>query len=420
MSPEAALAAALGRAFGHEPPARIGVAVSGGGDSMALMDLVADWAAPRATAVVAATVNHGLRAEAAAEANLAAQAAARRGVPHRILKPGAPVGRGNLQAAARAVRFELLAAWAEDMGLSHVCLGHTRDDQAETVLMRLARGSGVDGLSAMAEATRNAGLVWLRPLLGVRRAALREMLVAGGLSWAEDPTNSDRRFDRIKARGMLADPPLPGLDTDTLAETAARMAAARQVLNASARDAAQALARADHGGIAFAAEAFGALPDETRWRLLAAALCRVSGQAYRPRLSRLRAAEEAARDGHAHTIHGCIVAPDGMDLRIDREPAAATRVEGVGPGPWDGRWQIVGPACPDAETGPLGADDLARLGGVGETGIPRRALAASPAIRRCGRVIGAPLLRGKGLARDDWSAMPLWGTMSFVSDFGPD
>ncbi len=420
MSPEAALAAALGRTFGDAPPARIGVAVSGGGDSMALLDLVADWAAPRGTAVFAATVDHGLRAEAAAEADLAAQAAAGRGVPHRILSAEAPLGQGNLQAAARAARFDLLAAWAVDLGLSHVCLGHTRDDQAETVLLRLARGSGVDGLSAMAAATRSAGLVWLRPLLGVRRAALREVLVARRRTWAEDPTNSDARFDRVKARAMLADPPLPGLDAETLAETAVRMAAARQVLDAAARDAARAVARADHGGIAFAAEAFGALPDDTRWRLLAAALCRVGGQAYRPRLARLRAAEAAARGGHAHTIHGCIVAPDGTDLRIDREPAAAARVAGVGPGPWDGRWQIDGPACAGAETGPLGLDDLARLGGVGDTGIPRRALAASPAIRREGRVVAAPLLRGKGLARDDWSAMPLWGTMSFASDFGPD
>jgi tRNA(Ile)-lysidine synthase len=197
-----------------EPPA-LGVAVSGGGDSTALLVIAARWAHARGHAISAATVDHGLRAGSAAEAAGVAALCARLGIPHETLRAGnlRDAG-GNLAAAARDARFALLGGWARAQGLSAVLLGHTMDDQAETVLMRLARGSGAEGLSAMQAVLERAGVVWLRPLLGARRAALREVLRAEGISWVEDPSNEDAQYDRVKARQALAALAPQGIDVE--------------------------------------------------------------------------------------------------------------------------------------------------------------------------------------------------------------
>ena len=153
-SPAAALEAALAAVFPDARPTALGVAVSGGGDSVALLCLMADWAAPREVRLAAATVDHGLRPEAAAEAAGVAALCGRLGLAHATLRWEGWDGRGNLMDAARRARRRLLADWAAEQGLAAVALAHTRDDQAETVLMRLARGAGVDGLSAMAGKSR--------------------------------------------------------------------------------------------------------------------------------------------------------------------------------------------------------------------------------------------------------------------------
>ncbi|MCH8169255.1 MAG: tRNA lysidine(34) synthetase TilS, partial [Proteobacteria bacterium] len=178
------------------PDGTPGVAISGGGDSTALLIIAARWAGKRGRAIAAATVDHGLRRESAAEAAGVAALCARLGIAHRILPAGdlAAAG-GNLSAAAREARFALLGDWARARDLSAVLLGHTMDDQAETVLMRLARGSGAEGLAAMQPVLRRDRMLWLRPLLGVRRAALRAVLRDAGIDWVEDPTNQDAHFD---------------------------------------------------------------------------------------------------------------------------------------------------------------------------------------------------------------------------------
>ncbi|WP_114967069.1 tRNA lysidine(34) synthetase TilS, partial [Alkalilacustris brevis] len=181
----------------------LGVAVSGGGDSVALLLLVADWAAARGVRLRAVTVDHGLREGAAQEAEAVARLCAELGIGHDILRWQGWDGQGNLQDAARRARQGLIAGWARDHGLAAVALGHTRDDQAETVLMRLARGAGVDGLSGMAPLRLAVGLAWLRPLLDVGRAELRALLRARGVPWAEDPSNEDARFQRVRARRAL-------------------------------------------------------------------------------------------------------------------------------------------------------------------------------------------------------------------------
>ena len=181
---------------------RIGVAVSGGPDSLALL-LLANAARPGR--IEAATVDHGLRAGSADEATMVAKLCGELGVPHRTLLadwPEPPVA--NVQAAARAMRYRLLNEWAIEQGLAGVATAHHADDQAETLLMRLLRGSGVGGLggSRKARALSEEALL-IRPLLGWRKSALEAIARGAGLSPVDDPSNRDPRHDRSRIRQLL-------------------------------------------------------------------------------------------------------------------------------------------------------------------------------------------------------------------------
>lgn len=214
-----------GRAVG-----KLGLAVSGGPDSTALLLL---GAAALPGRVEAATVDHGLRAESAAEAVAVDRLCARLGVPHETLR--VKVGAGNVQAEARLARYAALAGWIERRGLAALATGHHADDQAETLLLRLNRASGVAGLSG----ARARGLVpatripLLRPLLGWRRGELAEVVAAAGVEAAQDPSNRDDRFDRARLRKALVN--ADWLDVAAVAESAAHLADADAALDWAAR-----------------------------------------------------------------------------------------------------------------------------------------------------------------------------------------
>jgi tRNA(Ile)-lysidine synthase len=366
----AAVFAALDRLV---PDGRLGVAVSGGGDSTALLIVAARWAIERGRTIAAATVDHGLRAESAAEAAGVAALCGRLGIAHQTLPAGnLREAGGNLSAAAREARYALLGDWARGLGLSAVLLGHTMDDQAETVLMRLARGSGAEGLAAMQAGSRRAGMLWLRPLLGIRREALRAVLRVAGESWVEDPANQDRQYDRVKARRALAALAPLGIGTEGLARTAWHLQRQSRVLERAMDD------------LACRARRWGALGEarldiaamrqdepDTALRLLADSLVRVSGARYRPRF---RALSEAlggvlSGAGAATTLSGCLIRPEGgpnaETALICREPNAceAMRPLGAGVTVWDRRWRVtVAGARPGpARLGALGAPGLAAL-----------------------------------------------------------
>ncbi|MGE4409898.1 MAG: tRNA lysidine(34) synthetase TilS [Sphingobium sp.] len=182
---------------GHSEKPVFAVAVSGGPDSMALL-----WLATRAFPgqVLAATVDHGLRPEARAEAEMVANWCAQAGIPHAILSPVTPIT-GSLQAAARAARYDLLRRWREEQGGDWLLTAHHADDQLETLLMRLNRSSGVGGLAGVR--ARNGAV--LRPLLGWRRAELAEIVAVQRLPHVHDPSNRDERYDRVAMRNRLAD-----------------------------------------------------------------------------------------------------------------------------------------------------------------------------------------------------------------------
>ncbi len=393
--------------FRTRPVRHLGLAVSGGSDSMAMLWLVLPWARAEGVAVSVATVDHGLRPEAAAEAAFVGRVCAGMGVAHRVLAWRGWDGQGNLQSRAREARMALLTGWARDVGVDAVALGHTLDDQAETVLMRLARGSGVDGLSGMEADREQAGLRWVRPLLGLRREALREALRAAGRDWVDDPSNADERYDRVKARRALDLLAPLGVDAEGLAETAGRMRVARRALETYARRAAAEVARVEGGDVVLARPGFDALPEETRLRLWSDAVRWVGGADYRPRLLGLQGALAEVAAGRRRTVQGTVLSRGRDAWRVTREWSAVRDLRGPVGAVWDGRWIVEGP---DAEVRALG-EAVDAVPGWRDTGLPRRTLMASPSVWRDGMLVAAPVAGfGRGwTARivTDWSHLTL-------------
>jgi len=381
-------AAALVAAF-PEPPARLAVAVSGGSDSTALLVHLADWAAVRGTALHAVTVDHGLRPEAAAEAAEVARLCDRIGLPHDTLSWQWD-GQGNLSDAARRGRYAAIAGWARPLGIADVAIGHTADDQAETFLMRLARGSGVDGLAAIRHSRSALGIRWHRPFLGLRRADLRADLAARGLGWMEDPTNQDETYQRIRARQAMAALAPLGIDVACLVDTALRMQRAAAALGQAAADAARRIAQVDAGDVVFDMAGLAQLPAETRDRLVAGALVWVASAEYRPRYAALQAALSAVTDGRAATLHGCLLLPGGNRLRIAREWKAVAEYEVPIAQTWDGRWRAKRQDEAGLTVCALGEAGLAACPDWRATGRPRAALLAAPALWRKGVLVACP------------------------------
>jgi len=368
----------------------LGVALSGGGDSMALLHLAHGWAAGRR--LMAATVDHGLREGSAHEAALAGEAAQRLGVPHAVLHWKHDEIRGNLMAAAREARLALLSEWALRNGLSAVLLGHTQDDQAETLLMRLGRGAGVDGLSGMAEARRSDGMLWLRPLLGIQRQALRDWLVERRITWVEDPSNDNPDFERVRVRKAMEALHLP---TAQLASVTANLASARDALQVFAQQVATG-AEMRAGSLLLPLGAFSRAPDEIRRRLMVAGVQVVAAAPYPPRRETVAHALRAVGAGFRTTLDGVIVQPAAGWLHFIREPATANRAGQIAPdidgrALWDGRWRLGGIA-PGETVGALGHDVLAKLDWRA-SGLLRDEAASTPAVWQAGALVAAPVLR---------------------------
>ena len=270
------------------------LAVSGGPDSIALMWLAARWrhALARGPRLVAVTVDHGLRPEAAAEARRVKRLARSLDLPHRTLRWTGPKPRTGLPAAARAARYRLLAQAARASGATHILTAHTRDDQAETVLMRMLRGSGIAGLAAMARESERDGLLLARPFLDISKSQLIATLKKARVGFAEDPTNRDTSFTRPRLRTLMPLLAAEGGDTRNLVRLASRLARANAAVEVLVDGAERYLALRDrqglHSGInakpfvagrldakTFDAKTFAAMPDEIRLRLLLRAIDRV-------------------------------------------------------------------------------------------------------------------------------------------------
>lgn len=305
----------------------VALAVSGGADSTALMHLVARWmdrtgrpqhCAGDRDAVTVVTVDHGLRPESAAEALWVKRRAEELGFSHATLVWPGPKPATGLQEAARAARYELMRRFVtEETALGDwptvraIVTAHTEDDQAETVLMRLARGSGVDGLSAMQVRACVGGVNVLRPLLATPKARLVATLEASGLSWLADPSNDCARFERVRIRAAREQLASLGLTSEALAASARRLARARDALEAAATDLAK---RADldvHAG-AFATldrSVVLAAPLDLGVRLMAHLVGLFGGHPEPARLSRVEdlCARLAVQPDGQSTLAGSVV-----------------------------------------------------------------------------------------------------------------
>ena len=382
--PAATIRATLDRLAGDLPA--LGLAVSGGGDSVAMLHVAADWAKGRKLMV--ATVDHGLREGSAAEAQSVARAARALNLPHATLLWQRETRTGNLMAQARDARLRLLSGWARRNGLPAVALGHTADDVAETLVMRLARGSGIDGLAGMAPWRDAFDMRWLRPMLDVGRADLRDWLRLHGHGWIDDPSNDNPDFDRVRVRQAIG---TLGLDIAGLARSARHIADARDALSEFALMIASD-AQFDRGSLSLPLSDLRAAPPEIRRRILVAGCRWVTGGDYPPRRATLIHALEAMMAQGRVTLDGVMLSPAGGRLRLTREAASAARADIALFGQiWDRRWRITG-LQPGQHVAMLGTDPLPGLGWR-DSGLLRDEAAASPAIWQGDRLIGAPLLR---------------------------
>ncbi len=352
----------------------IGVALSGGGDSTALLHL----ALAAGFRVEAVTVDHRLRPESADEAARVAGVCAKLGVRHavRVWQHGAVPG--NLMDAARRARMRLIEAWATERGIGHVALGHTRDDQAETLLMGVARSAGIAGLSGM-RPRWGEGVIFHRPLLDAGRDELRGWLQAAGIGWVDDPSNDNTRFTRIKARQALSALAPLGITAKTVAAVAGHLAQVQAALLAQVRSASQHLRE-----VAGALQIDPALwdePEEVQRQLVVAAVQWMAGKEYPPRASDIARLITAMRAGREATLAGCRH-HDGWLFREARALGGPVAVGEV----WDRRWRVSGAAGTVRALGPEGLQQCHwRL-----TGLPREVLAVTPGLWDGDRLIAAP------------------------------
>jgi len=390
------------------------LAVSGGADSMALMHLFSRWRERRPETPVealVATVDHGLRPDSAREAAWVARQARRLGLRHETLRWSGAKPASGIQEAARRARYRMLAETCLLLaggGPSAVVTAHQQDDQVETFLMRLARGSGLDGLSGMPPvrglAGRGSGPALVRPLLAVPKARLTATLVERGLEWIEDPSNEIDAFERVRVRRALAELEKLGVTRRQIAESIKRLRRARETVESALSQfeiavgldiVCSALARFDH-------EAFLAGPAELRLRLLARLVEAFGGQAEPPRLAKIESL--AARMEHTSwrgsTLGGCVIARHKTQITVAREFGRAGLPEIIlapgGRAVWDRRFVV---SLSPRQQGPvvvraLGARELRRLARLREGAfeLPARAAATLPAFWRADELIAVPQL----------------------------
>ncbi len=358
---------------------------------MAMLYLAHDLGLP----VQVASVDHGLRAEAAGEAQMVAKICSDLGFAHETLEWRGWDGRGNVQDQARLARRALLAQWAQRIGGGAVALAHTQDDLAETYLMRLARGAGVDGLSAMQPRFVADGTVFLRPLLHHSRDDLRHYLRARGAIWIDDPSNAQTRFARVRARQALPVLEKLGLRAKVIADVAHHLREARAALDYACDDLAGRVLR-ENCGIVSLDDAWRQAPAELQRRLLQRVIMWIAPQDYPPRGAALNGAIARLSMGRATQLAGChfLPQPSGvLAFREGRRALGPCRADGL----WDGVWRVNSRLPVEAgrmatvQIGPLGAAGLAQWDDWRGLGLPRAAFIAQPSLWQGPRLLATPL-----------------------------
>jgi tRNA(Ile)-lysidine synthase len=315
------------------------LAVSGGPDSTALMILAARWRDSLRTkpTLVAVTIDHGLRKESKAEAAAVARLARNLDIAHRTLRWTGRKPKTGLQEAARLTRYRLLGNAARKAGGTHILTAHTLDDQAETVLIRMSRGSGLSGLGAMQRISavpQDEELVIVRPFLGIPKARLIATLRATEIPYADDPSNRDPRFTRARLRGLMHSLAEEGLDAAQLARLARRLKRADLAIETAVDRAVADLFVELHGARAIAIESrrFADLPAEVALRVLGRALARIGdeGPVELGKLEALKSAldeaQNSAESRFRRTLAGAIVTLKDPQILVERAPPRRRKV----------------------------------------------------------------------------------------------
>lgn len=396
------------RAFGGCKSAVL--AVSGGADSMILLLLAKAWRnAGHSTPFIVATVDHGLRPESADEALWVGEQARAAGFAHRVLRWDGAKPRAGIQEAAREARYDLLASAAVSEGLPlpiAIVMGHHLDDQAETFLMRLQRGSGLDGLSAMPEVREMPGfdgVVLIRPLLSIPKARLVATLQSCGLGWVEDPSNQNPMFERVRLRKALVELEHLGITAAEIGLAARRLARARNALDGAAGDLIRCHAEPHAGACAvISAKAFDEAGEELQLRLVQRFIGMFGAPGERPRMAALEELAVGMASGSgAWTLAGCRLRRGSDSIQAMREhgrrglpsielAAGESRL-------WDGRFRVsASSALPRPlqvralTPGELASLRRAQTGTPIEVpaGLPRAALLTLPSFWEGDRLLG--------------------------------
>lgn len=309
------------------------LAVSGGPDSMALLGLAAEWRESRqAPRIAVATVDHGLRPGSAAEAGMVAAAAEGFGLTHAVLSWAGPKPATRLQEAAREARYALLTGYAAANGLTHLVTAHTADDQAETVLFRISRGSGPAGLIGMRGCVARGPVRHVRPLLGVRKWRLMATCRERGWPFVDDPSNRDPRFARVRWRRLASALDAEGLTAERIGVLSRRLARSEAALDTLARGVrSAALLESGDARQTYDAACLREQPLEILLRVLSFALAETGADRPHPSIIRLQRLEALGEDVAAalltgrrlsRSLAGAVVStrPDGI-LVVSREPA---------------------------------------------------------------------------------------------------
>jgi len=330
------------------PTARhLGVAVSGGPDSMALAFCAKGWADAEGKKISAFIVDHALRPESAAEAENTTKTLSAFGISSEILRWDHAATVARLHESARKARYRLLTDACKRRGITELLFAHHRDDQAETILMRLAKGTGTDGLAGMAAEKRIMDLRILRPFLTIARERLAATCVATHLPFVTDPSNEAQKFARGRLRRVMPLLESEGLSVERLLDLGARAADAKAALDHAANILLRVAVEQDESGsLHIEREHFRSAPREIVVRGLIACLHSIQAADYAPEYASLVRLTEALRSDTpmpGSTLHGCILAATGTHATIMREYAAITDAPSIAAGEtvmWDQRWRV--------------------------------------------------------------------------------
>ncbi len=377
-------------------PDTLAVAVSGGSDSLSLLYLINSWSNKKNLKIVILTVDHNLRNGSADEALYVGELCNKLGLIHKTLFWDHKDIEGNLSASAREARYRLMQNSIPSDAI--LITGHTLDDQAETFLMRLRRGSGVDGLASMAEQSYlsfgNDGITIFRPLLDFERQTLRKVLKFYKVDWIEDPTNNDQSFERVRVRDLLARFVEIGIDKNTIGRTALLMQSAKTALNHFASDCYEKFGSCDNGDIIFDFSEFSKQPLDVKRRLISAAQKWISNQKYRPRLSQVDALINSIDEKVTFSGSGTICYFHNNSIRITREAnACVCEIEASNDVIFDRRWKLIAlENCKDLTIKCLGEDGYTLLEPGIRKKIPYKTIIALPALFNDNNLINFPFI----------------------------